>query len=153
MGARVAELGRRCDDARGHLIGRGLHSLTDDGLLKVARTKVRSAPAESVPVPAAAQERSAAALGLAFAFRYSQNLRRIDIHEPRIEHDVGLGVLMAKSADSKAAKTSTAAAEIRILGFVAKLGDAANHDRVDAQDAAQLGRRGRVCTVAVREIL
>ena len=53
---RACSLGADRNYARGHLIGRGLHGLTEDGLLKVAGTEVHGAAAEAVPVSAAAQQ-------------------------------------------------------------------------------------------------
>ena len=44
---------------------------------------------------------------------------------------------------------ATAAADIRILGLVPKLGDTAHNDGIEAKDLANLGCRRRIGAVAV----
>src|SRR4029077_7438414 len=60
---------------------------------------------------------------------------------------------MAKATDPKTAKASTAATDVRIRGFVPKLGDAAHDDGIEAKDLTDLGCRRGIGAVAVRKVL
>ena len=106
-----------------------------------------------MPVSASAEQRGAAALRFALAFGHAQNFRCVNINQSRIELNIGLRILMAKSSDAKTAEAASAAADLHILGFVSKLGDAAHDDGIDAEQLAQLGGRRGVGAIAVRKVL
>jgi len=85
---------------------RGLHGLAKDGLLKIAGTEVHGPAAKAVPVPPPPRRELLLRLDSPLAFRHAKDLRRVNIHEARIEHDVGLGLFMANPADPESAKTA-----------------------------------------------
>src|SRR4029077_10997919 len=64
-----------------------------------------------------------------------------------------LALLVAEATDSVSAPATASAADVGVLGVVTELGDAAHDDGVNSQQLAQLGRRGGVRSVTVREIL
>ena len=60
---------------------------------------------------------------------------------------------MADSANAKSAESAATAADIGVLVVIAKLGDTANQDRIQAEQLADPRGRVRVGTVGVGEVL
>src|SRR3954471_10614047 len=60
---------------------------------------------------------------------------------------------MSEATQAKAAESSARASQVRVFGLIAELGDAANHDRIHAQQLADFRGGIRVSAVAVGKVL
>jgi len=130
-----------------------LGGFADDRGLKIAAAEIHAAGAESAPTAAAAQQRSARPLGFPLAFSDGEDFSRVDVHNPPVNRDNCFRILPADAAKSELTQSGSHAADIGRLGVVPELGDAADDDRVDAEEFSDLCRRCRVRTVAIGEVL
>ena len=120
---------------------------------KSLAAEVDAAGAEPAPAAAAPAHRRAGSLRLALAFRDGHDFAGVDVDEPRTQPDDRLALLLSEAADADAAESAADAADAGVLRVVAELGDAADDDRVDAEQPADLRGGVRVGAVAVREVL
>src|SRR5262249_16337556 len=134
--------------------GHGLvYSLAQNRFAEVLAAHVERAGARTASAATRADQRCATAFGFAVAGNRSQDFRRAGVNQARGDTTYRFGVAFLHAAQPKLVQAKAAAAHRRALIVTAKLGDGAEDDRVHSQHAPDLGRRGRIGAVAVREVL
>src|SRR5450759_5053142 len=138
-----------------HVSGRLVDGLAQDGVGEVGILHIERATAPAAGVSAGAQDAGARARLFAVALHRGQDLggRRVDHARGNGTHGGGFGSFHA--ADSEAAQRvgRRTAADGGTLIVTAELGDAADDDGIDTENAGDLGGAGGVGAVAVGEIL
>jgi len=141
------------DEFGGELVDGLLDGFSDDGLLEVAGAEVSVAAAKAVPVASAAEQGGGGAGRGACAVGHAENLAGVDVDDSGADADVGVGLGVSDATDAESAPVAATSAEVGVLGFIAKLGDTADDDGVDAEQLANFGGAVGIGAVGVGEVL
>ena len=135
-----------CHQLPGYFIDSLTRGLSDNGLLEIAGIHVDVSSAAT----SCTEQFHASTLGHPFPGRHGQNLRRLRIHQARIDNDGGLALFLA---DLTQAKPLAKPARADFFCFEAKLRNRSNDNGIDTQNLPDSCGRGRIYAVAHLKIL